>query len=96
MNEDNTILYFWNASCSVCGPLYEKLRMMVKSDFPKLSVKKIDASAYPEICAQYMVFSSPLILLFIDGKEYFRTGGSISMSELKQKVKRLYQLKFEN
>ena len=96
MTADNSILYFWNASCSVCEPLYAKLKVMIESDFPKLSLKKIDVSASPELRVQYRVFSSPVILLLIDGKEYLRTGGSTSLIELKQKVGRLYQIKFEN
>ena len=96
MTADNSILYFWNASCNVCEPLYAKLKVMIESDFPKLQLKKIDTSANPEMRARYQVFSSPVIILIIDGKEYLRTGGSTSLIELKQKVGRLYQIKFEN
>lgn len=96
MNPDNTILYFWNASCSVCGPLYEKLELLVKLEFPRLRIEKIDTATNPELRAQYQVFSSPLILLLLDGKEYLRSSGNVSLYQLKEKINRLYMLKYEN
>ena len=95
MNEENTVLYFWNASCSVCGPLYEKLELLIKNDFPLLDIQKIDTSTHPELRAKHQVFSSPLILLLIDGKEYLRSSGNVSLHELRQKIDRLYALKFD-
>lgn len=96
MNEQNAILFFQNTSCSVCGPLYDKLMQLTIEYFPKLSVLKIDIAAHPEYRAKYKVFSSPLIVLLLDGKEYFRFGGSISIYELKSRIGRLYSLKFDN
>lgn len=95
LNEQNAILFFQNASCSVCGPLYDKLMQLTSAYFPQLRVLKIDIAAHPEYRAKYNVFSSPLIVLILDGKEYFRFGGSISIHELKQKIGRLYSLKFD-
>ncbi len=95
MNEENTLLYFWNSSCSVCEPLYDKLQSLIKSNFPLLSVEKINIVDHPEFRAKYHVFSSPLIILLLDGKEYFRSGGNVSTQEIKQKIQRLYQLKFD-
>ena len=95
MNSENAILYFWNASCTVCGPLYEKLNQLVQSEFPELDIQKIDIAQHPELSAVYQVFTSPLILLLIDGKEYLRSSGNISIHELRQKIERLYQLRFD-
>lgn len=96
MNSENAILYFWNASCSVCGPLFDKLNLLVQTEFPELEIHKIDIAEHPDLRAKYQVFTSPLILLFIDGKEYLRSSGNISIHELKQKIDRLYQLRFES
>ena len=96
MNQENAILYFWNASCSVCGPLYDKLKVLVHSEFPNLTLRKIDVSRHPDLSAKYQVFASPIILLFLDGKEFLRSSGNISLHELKQKINRLYTLKFKD
>lgn len=96
MESENTILYFWNATCTVCGTLYDKLEQLVKDDFPLISIQKIDTSSHPELRAKYLVFSSPLILLLLDGKEYLRSSGNVSMHHLKEKISRPYNLKFEH
>jgi thioredoxin-like negative regulator of GroEL len=94
--QSNSLLYFWNSSCSVCGPLYEKLEFMVQNDFPNIHIQKINIAENPENSSKFSVFSAPLIILLLDGKEYLRSGGNISLHEIKQKIHRLYQLKFEN
>ncbi len=95
MNEENAILYFWNASCSVCEPLYDKLEILVKEHFPNLALEKINVVNHPDLRAKYNVFSSPIILLLLDGQEFFRSSGNVSLQELKQKIERLYHLKYD-
>lgn len=93
--EENIILYFWNSSCSVCEPLYDKLEILIHDHFPKLQIKKINVEESPELSTKYGVFSSPIIILLLDGKEYLRSGGNVSTREIKHKIQRLYQLKFD-
>lgn len=95
MPVENGILYFWNAACSVCEPLYEKLKLLMETDFPQLSIEKIDTSTNPELRVKYQVFSSPLIVLIMDGKEFYRSSANVSLHELNEKISRLYQLKFD-
>ncbi len=94
METQDAILYFWNSSCNVCGPLYDKLEILVKEQYPNLNLEKINIVDHPELRSKYNVFSSPLILLLLDGKEYLRTSGNVSVHELRQKIDRLYELKF--
>ena len=91
---EDALLYFWNASCSVCEPLYDKLEEMIKEEFPKLEIKKLNVADNPALVTKYGVYSSPLIILLLDGREYFRSGANVSLHELKSKIHRLYDLKF--
>lgn len=92
---ENIILFFSNDICSVCEPLFDKLQKLVIEDFPRLDIKKISIVENPQYRAKYNVYSSPLIILILEGKEFFRFGGNTSLYELKQKIGRLYTLKFE-
>ena len=94
MDIEDGILYFWNDACSVCEPLYEKLSELINTEFPKLDIRKIDISHSPDLRAKYQVFTSPLIIFLLDGREYFRTSGNVSLYELSEKIERLYSLKF--
>ena len=96
MEQDlNTLLYFPNSACSVCEPLYDKLNLLIRDHFPNLQIKKINVVENPELRTKYSVFSSPIIILLLDGKEYLRSGGNVSIAEIKQKIQRLYKLKFD-
>ncbi|MCK5370130.1 MAG: thioredoxin family protein [Cyclobacteriaceae bacterium] len=96
MEQDlNVLLYFSNSSCSVCEPLYDKLELLIGDHFPNLQIKKINVVENPELRTKYSVFSSPIIILLLDGKEYLRSGGNVSIAEIKQKIQRLYKLKFD-
>jgi thioredoxin-like negative regulator of GroEL len=92
---ENIILFFSNEVCSVCEPLFDKLEKLVMEDFPRLDFKKISIVENPDLRAKYNVYSSPLIILILEGKEFLRFGGNTSIYEIKQKVERLYALKFE-
>ena len=92
---ENIILFFSNDACGVCEPLFDKLEILVMEDFPRLDFKKISILENPEYRAKYNVYSSPLIILILEGKEFLRFGGNTSLYELKQKIGRLYTLKFE-
>lgn len=94
VNERDVMLYFWNASCNVCGPLYDKLQVLVNDHFPQLGLQKINVAEHPELRAKYQVFSSPIIILLLDGKEYLRSSGNVSITEIRQKIDRLYALRF--
>lgn len=94
MNHNNTILYFWNASCLVCEPLYEKLVLLVEAEFPRLDIEKINSATNPDLRSKFQVFSSPLIILIMDEKEFFRSSGNVSLRELREKILRLYKLKY--
>jgi len=92
---DNAILFFKNDACCVCGPLCDKLEKLVTKEFPRLQFKIINIEENPAFRAAYNVFSSPIIVLLLEGKEFLRFGGNTSIIEIKQKIGRLYALKFE-
>jgi hypothetical protein len=68
----------------------------VNEQFPKLTLEKVNVVDFPGLRAKYNVFSSPLILLLLDGKEYLRSSGNVSVNELQQKIERLYSLRFDS
>ena len=95
MQVKDGILYFWNGACVVCEPLFEKLSEFIHTEFPNLTIHKIDISRSPKLRAKYQVFTAPLIILILDGREYLRSSGNIGLVELRKKLHRLYNLKFD-
>lgn len=67
---------------------------MAESEFPELKYHEIDAEANPIITAEASVFTAPVIILFIEGKEYLRDGKYLSVTQLKEKIRRYYDMAF--
>jgi len=93
---DNTavLLYFYNDNCAPCKILRPKVQEMVEADFQNIKFLLINAEQYPSIPARYGVFTSPTILVFFEGKEYIRESKNISISELHDKIERIYRMAF--
>ena len=94
-NIDAVLLYFNTNSCSVGEALEPKVLNLIKTNFPKIEFYTIDINFHPKISANYNAFVEPTILVFFDGKETVRRSRNISIFELKEAIKRPYQLIFE-
>ena len=88
------LLYFYNDNCAPCKVLRPKVQKMVMKDFPNMEFCLINAEQYPATSAEYGVFASPTLLLYIQGKEYIRESKNISVSELQNKIERYYNMVF--
>lgn len=89
------LLYFYNDQCAPCMALRPKVIELIEHTFPKVDLLMINASDTPDITSAYGVFSSPVILVFFDGKEVFRGSKYISTDELENKISRYYTLFFD-
>jgi len=88
------LLYFYNDNCTPCVILRPKVQELVKDYFPNIELRLINAEQYPASSAHYGVFSSPTLLVFFEGKEYIRESKNISISELHDKIERIYNMVF--
>ncbi len=89
------MLYFYNDHCPPCISLRPKVIKMVEEKFPELKLVFINSEKSPEVPAHYSVFSNPTIILFMDGREYFRNSKYISEHQLAEQTDRLYNMAFE-
>lgn len=89
------LLYFSTDSCNVGEALEPKVYALLKTNFPKIDVYKIDMNFSPEIAAKYSAFAEPTILVFFEGKETIRKSRNIGIHELQSAILRPYKLIFE-
>jgi thioredoxin 1 len=88
------MLYFYNDNCAPCKVLRPKIQQMNQDDFPKLIVQLINTEFEPVASAHYGIFASPTLLVYFEGKEYIRESKNISISELHNKIERIYSMIF--
>ena len=94
--EAAVMLYFYNDVCGVCHSLWPKVENMIKTRFPKILINRVNASDSLELAGQLQMLSVPGILLYLEGREYYRGNGMVSIQEMEAKILRPYSLMFEN
>lgn len=82
-------LYFTTPNCSVCHGLQPQIEEML-TKYPEIKSRHIDASIVPEAAGQYSVFTAPVLLLFVEGKEYIREARIVQTQKLDDDINRIY------
>lgn len=94
INENEmVILYFSNKVCGACSVIRNKLQSILDV-YSKVKLIDIDGEEQIELAALNNVFSFPLLLLYVDGKEVIRVGRNVDLLELEKTIKRYYDMLF--
>jgi hypothetical protein len=86
-------IYFTGSACRACETIKIKIEDILKG-FPKIKSGEINAEKYLDLAAKYNVFSVPIFLLCIEGKESIRVGRNLDLLELEENIKRYYEMIF--
>ena len=89
-------ILFGGKHCNVCHALRPQLEDMLQSDYPQIVPVYIDCEVSPEICAQYSVFSLPVVQFYIEAKKVTEFARSFSIQQLSQSMHRSYTMWQEN
>ena len=76
------IAYFSTPDCNVCKVLRPKVKELVQG-YQMVKFIYIDTTEQPALAGQYIVFTVPTIILFVEEKESKRFSRSFSLSEIK-------------
>jgi thioredoxin-like negative regulator of GroEL len=95
-NNEAVLVYFSTPQCSVCKVLKPKIKEFISEEFTKIKIAYLDCELLKEVSAQNRIFAVPTILVFFNGKEYFRKSRNISISEFHDELKRPYSMFFDN
>lgn len=60
------------------------------NDFPEIYLGIVDAEKVPEIAELFLIFTVPVLLLFVDGKEVLREARIVHVDLFREKVNRIY------
>ncbi|WP_160680918.1 thioredoxin family protein [Clostridium sp. C8-1-8] len=92
-SNEMVILYFSNTTCGACSVIKNKVLSILKS-YPEVKLIDINGEEKIELAALNDVFSFPLLILYVDGKEVSRVGRNLSIVELENTIKRYYEMLF--
>ncbi len=86
--------YFSHDKCHVCKVLLPKVKQLIIREFPQIHLEYINIETDSVAATQYQVFTAPAILIFFEGKEYYRFARNISINQLKEAIERPYNMLF--
>lgn len=84
--------FFSNDECNVCHALKSKIKDIKDKDLKNVKIIEVPIAEFPELAAGLSVFTSPVVIFFIQGKEYFRESRYFSLTELVDKINKLINL----
>lgn len=83
-------LYITTPYCSVCHGLKPQIEAIL-DNYPKIYCATVDASEIPEVAGRFEIFTVPVLLLFVHGKEYIREARIVHTEKFEEKVSRIYE-----
>lgn len=85
-----SFLYISRQDCSVCHGLLPQVQQLM-TNYPEIKLGHIDADKVMEIASLFSIFTVPVLLLFVDGKEYVREARIVHMDLFDEKINKIYE-----
>ncbi|HZG59782.1 MAG TPA: thioredoxin family protein [Anoxybacillus sp.] len=90
-NHHLAFLYISKTNCSVCHALLPQIKEVI-ADFPKIQLAFTNVDHVPEIAGHLSIFTAPVMILYVDGKEVLREARFVYIEQFREKVKKIYSL----
>ena len=90
-NNTFAFLYVSSKNCSVCTSLSYKVEEML-SEFPNINLRKANLDYLPEMGSTLSLFTVPMLILFVEGRETFRESRFVKINKFRENIKRIYEL----
>lgn len=92
VNENKiVIIYFSNNACGACEVIKGKVNEILMS-YPEIKSVEIKGEEQIQLATMYDVFSFPVLLLYVDGKETIRVGRNVNLLDLEKNISRYYEM----
>ncbi|WP_226671718.1 thioredoxin family protein [Rossellomorea aquimaris] len=90
-SEKLVLLYISRPNCSVCHALLPQVERVLE-DFKSVVSIHADAEEVPEIAGEFSIFTVPVLIMFVEGKEMFRKARFVPIDELQSQMSRLTKM----
>lgn len=89
-NNDKLLLFVMSDGCTICHADQPRVQSLVEDiDLPAV---EITVNQMPEAAGQLSLFTSPVVILFKQGKEFHRQARIIDFEKLKRSMEQLKML----
>ena len=81
-------VYVYQENCSVCHSLQPQTQKVLE-EFPRIKSVQANVSTLPALAGKFTIFTVPVLLLFVDGKEVLRFARFVEMDKFKHQLSRI-------
>ena len=81
------ILVSKTSSCGVCESVAAKIDELLPQ-YPKVTGIISYMEQVPALASEYLIFSAPTVILFVEGKEVYRESRFVKMGELHRQLQK--------
>ena len=92
-NNAIAVVYFTGNSCSACEVIKVKIEEILKR-FPRILGGEVNGEENISLAIKYDVYSVPVFILFIEGRESIRIGRNVDLLDLEKSIGRYYHMLF--
>ncbi|MGP4079698.1 thioredoxin family protein [Pseudalkalibacillus sp. R45] len=85
-----SFIYISRTNCSVCHALLPKVKEMM-TQYPEIRLAHVNVDDVEEIAGHLSIFTVPVLLLYVEGKEIIREARFVQMDQLDDKISRIYE-----
>lgn len=78
-----SLLFIKMANCGVCDATFAKTKELLES-YPQIEFMVASIEKIPSLSGEFLVFTAPTILLFMEGKEVFRQSRIVVFGDLER------------
>ncbi|WP_273850010.1 thioredoxin family protein [Guptibacillus spartinae] len=84
-------LYLYGTNCSVCHALLPQVEEVMK-DFPQIIREKLNVHEIPAAAGAFSVFTIPVLLLYVNGKESIREARFVNIDSFRSSLNRIVSM----
>ncbi|NOU94708.1 thioredoxin [Paenibacillus sp. LMG 31456] len=86
-----SFLYITSTECSVCHALQPQVQKLMMK-YPEIQLGTLNAQEVKEVVGSFSIFTVPVLLLFVEGKESIREARIVHMDLLDEKLSKIYNM----
>lgn len=85
------IVYFTGSECGACEVIKRKVETILQR-YPQVKSIEVNGAEHPEVAATYEVYTLPIMILFVEGKESVREGRNLDLLAFERKLQRYTEM----
>lgn len=85
------VIHVMREHCNVCHAVLPQLKDILDTSYPKVTLAIINQNEVPKIAGELTIFTVPVDLIFMNGKEMHRQGRFIDMQSFERQLAIMYE-----